>query len=69
MHVSFDTQGQSWFAHGMKAGHEAHKQYPNWTDGELIQKSGEKAVLYLLSDPEGAVRFSDGFVRGYKASR
>jgi hypothetical protein len=67
MQTSFDTQDQYWFLNGMKAGLEARKQHPGWDESELVYQSGIKAVMFLLTDPEGAVQFSRGFIRGYKA--
>jgi hypothetical protein len=67
MQTSFD-QGQNWFLRGMRAGLESRQQHPNWTENEVTIQSGMQAVLFLLTDPEGAVQFSRGFIRGYQAA-
>jgi hypothetical protein len=52
----------------MRAGLESRQQHPNWTENEVTIQSGMQAVLFLLTDPEGAVQFSRGFIRGYQAA-
>ena len=67
MNSSLD-QGQNWFLRGMRAGIEARKEHPEWNEHDVVYQSGIKAVCFLLVDPEGAVAYSNGFVRGFKAA-
>lgn len=66
MNTSFD-QGQNWFLRGMRAGIEARKQHPEWDEQNVVYQSGIKAVAFLLVDPDGAVAYSNGFIKGFKA--
>lgn len=68
MYTSFDTQGQNWFLRGMRAGIEARKQHPEWNEQDVVVQSGIKAVSFLLVDPDGAVHYSRGFIKGFKAA-
>jgi hypothetical protein len=67
--VRDDTPNENFYARGMKSGREAAKLNPGWDDGELAQQSANKAIIYLMSAPEGAVQYMKGFEKGYRASR